>query len=173
MLERWRKRPVTATPDVKKFVSALTSRGLTIAAAESLTAGLFMATIADVPGASSTLRGGFVVYATELKALLADVPESVLAIDGPVAASTARALAAGAQKRCQADIGVGLTGVAGPTEQDGHPVGQVFVGIAWPGQEPEAMEFKFAGSRAEIREQAVVAAVSSLLHLLTMPREQK
>ncbi|WP_018023837.1 CinA family protein [Corynebacterium ulceribovis] len=155
-----------AVPDasvVSRLVRILLERGLTIAAAESLTAGKFMATLADVPGTSGTLRGGFVAYATDLKAELVDVPEDVLATDGPVAESTAMYLALGAQQRCSADIGVGLTGVAGPTEQDGHPVGEVWLGFALPGQEPVAERHQFAGSRAQIRKQAVAAAVSSLV----------
>lgn len=78
------------------LVAGATDAGLTIATAESLTAGQLAATIADVPGASAVLRGGLIVYATDLKGSLAGVPETVLAKFGPVSPETAAALARGA-----------------------------------------------------------------------------
>src|SRR3954454_10565909 len=109
---------------------ALLDRGHTVAAAESLTAGLFCATLASVPGASATLRGGVVVYATELKAVLAGVPAALLAEHGPVSPETAAALAEGIRVRCGATWGVGLTGVAGPDPVDGHGPGRVYLGLS-------------------------------------------
>lgn len=144
-----------------ELVSALKERGQTVGTAESLTAGLCAATIADVPGASAVLRGGLVVYATDLKASLAGVDPARLATDGAVASSTARALAEGARERCAADWGVGLTGVAGPDEQDGHPVGTVFVGISGP-DGTEVVEFALTGDRRAIRCEAVARAVAGL-----------
>lgn len=111
---------------------ALYKRHWTIAAAESLTAGEFCARLADVPGASSVLRGGVVVYATELKHVLAGVRNETLLRDGPVAATTAFELALGVRDRCNSTLGVGLTGVAGPDPQDGHVPGTVFIGIVGP-----------------------------------------
>lgn len=116
-------------PAAEHLVREFTRRGLTIATAESLTAGLCAATIAEVPGASAVLRGGVIVYATELKHDLAGVSEETLRAHGPVAAETAVELAEGAARRCGADVGVALTGVAGPDPQDGHPAGEVFIGI--------------------------------------------
>lgn len=104
-------------------------RGQTIATTESLTAGLLSATLASVPGASAVLRGGLIVYATELKAELAGVDRDLLARVGAVDAMVAEQLAAGAAARCGATMGVGLTGVAGPDPQDGHDVGEVFIGL--------------------------------------------
>src|SRR3954449_849531 len=109
---------------------ALLGRGETVAAAESLTAGLFCATLASVPGASATLRGGAVVYATELKTVLAGVPADLLAAHGPGSPETAGALAEGIRARCGATWGVGLTGVAGPDPVDGHGPGRVYLGLA-------------------------------------------
>ena len=129
---------------VAELVEVLGAAGQTVAAAESLTAGLFTAAVASVPGSSAVLRGGLVVYATDLKATLAGVDPDRLATDGPVSASTAVALALGARSRCGADWGVGLTGVAGPSEQDGHPVGTVFLGIAGP--EPNAYRSRSAAN---------------------------
>lgn len=141
------------------LVAALKSRGWTVATAESLTAGLVAATIADVPGASAVLRGGLVVYATELKHSLADVPREVLARYGAVSAETARALAAGAARRCGASVGIGLTGVAGPDEQEGRPVGTVYVGVSVPGRPPWAERLALAGDRGRIRVEACTAAI--------------
>ena len=85
-------------------IKELTGQKLTIAAAESLTAGLFCATLASVPGASAVLRGGLVVYATDLKHQLAGVSTQTLQRVGAVAEDTARELAVGAKKQCGADI---------------------------------------------------------------------
>lgn len=114
----------------RRVVHGFSSAGVTIACAESLTAGLLSATVATVPGASAVLRGGVVVYATELKASLGGVPREVLDADGAVAPTTARYLAAHVREACGATLGVALTGVAGPEPQEGKPVGQVFIGLA-------------------------------------------
>lgn len=103
----------------------------TLACAESLTAGLVCATLADIPGASRVLRGGVVTYATELKETLAGVPHSVLSADGAVAASTAVQMAAGVRARAGAGLGLGVTGVAGPDRQEGKPVGLVYIGYSF------------------------------------------
>nr|WP_280267815.1 CinA family protein [Nocardia wallacei] len=141
---------------------------LTVATAESLTAGLLAATIAGVPGASSVLRGGLIVYATDLKHTLAGVSEHTLTADGPVAASTAEQLAVGARTVCAADWGLGLTGVAGPEPQDGRPVGTVFLGLAGP-EGTEVLRLKLSGDRWTIRMDAVRAAVGELVRSLGPP----
>ncbi|AKK03355.1 CinA family protein [Corynebacterium epidermidicanis] len=115
------------------LVNFLRERGETIGTCESLTAGLLAATIAQVPGASEVLRGGIVTYATDLKSSLADVPAELIDEYGVVSAPVAAAMAAGAQQRLGVDWAVGLTGVAGPDDQEGHPPGVVFLGIAGPG----------------------------------------
>ena len=86
----------------RRVVHGFSSAGVTIACAESLTAGLLSATLATVPGASAVLRGGIVVYATELKASLGGVPRDVLDADGAVALTTARYLAAHIRETCGA-----------------------------------------------------------------------
>lgn len=113
----------------RTLVTTATAAGLTVATAESLTAGDIAARIADVPGASAVLRGGLVVYATDLKHSLAGVDAALLDAQGPVDADVAAALAEGAATRCGADIGLGVTGVAGPDGQDGHPVGEVYIAV--------------------------------------------
>jgi nicotinamide-nucleotide amidase len=149
-------------PDVVRLVRALRDRGECVAAAESLTAGLFCATVAEVPGASAVLRGGVVVYATDLKAVLAGVPEDLLAAHGPVSPETAAALADGVRDRCTATWGVGLTGVAGPDPVDGHAPGRVYLGVS-DGRRTDVTELTLPGDRAAIRSAAVAAAVTGLL----------
>ena len=152
--------------DVVRLHEALLARGETVAAAESLTAGLFCATLAEVPGASATLRGGVVVYATELKTALAGVPGELLAAHGPVSPETAGALAEGVRERCGATWGIGLTGVAGPDPVDGHGPGRVYLGVS-DGQRTDVVELDLPGERADVRAGAATAAVTALLARLT------
>jgi nicotinamide-nucleotide amidase len=152
--------------DVARLVRALGARGESVAAAESLTAGLFCATVAEVPGASSVLRGGVVVYATDLKAVLAGVPAELLAAHGPVSPQTAAALAEGVRERCAADWGIGLTGVAGPDPVDGHGPGRVYLGVSG-GRRTDVAELTLPGGRAAVRRAAVDAAVTALLARLS------
>ncbi|GAA1697057.1 MULTISPECIES: CinA family protein [Dietzia] len=150
-------------PGAAAAVAALGGRGWTLATAESLTAGMLAATVAGVPGASAVLRGGLVVYATDLKHTLAGVAEEVLRRHGAVSGETARALALGAAERCGADVGVGLTGVAGPDRQEGRAVGTVHVGICVPGVAARSTELSLDGGRAEIRRAACAAALDLLV----------
>jgi nicotinamide-nucleotide amidase len=145
--------------------AALLARGETVAAAESLTAGLFCAALASVPGASGTLRGGAVVYATDLKTTLAGVPADLLAGHGPVSEPTAAALAEGIRLRCSATWGVGLTGVAGPGPVDGHPPGRVYLGLS-DGLVTVVHELDLPGDRAAVRSGAVETALRRLLDRL-------
>lgn len=142
--------------------AALLRRGETVAAAESLTAGLFCAGLAEVPGASATLRGGVVVYATDLKTALAGVPAALLVSCGPVSRETAAALAEGVRQRCTATWGVGLTGVAGPDPVDGHDPGLIYIGIS-DGVRTDVVELDVPGDRAAVRTAAVAAATDALL----------
>lgn len=159
-----------AASDAAGLVSALAERGETVASAESLTAGLFAATVADVPGASAVLRGGLIVYATDLKASLAGVPSGDLERNGPVHPDTARALAEGARTRCGADWGVGLTGVAGPTEQDGVTAGTVYLGVSGPSG-TSLSTLRLDGDRAAVRRGAVEAALRELTARVCANRE--
>ncbi|GAB2513261.1 CinA family protein [Corynebacterium atrinae] len=144
------------------LIDALRTRRQTISFCESLTAGLASATLADVPGASTVLRGGLVTYATELKHKLAHVPQELLDAHGPVSAPTAAAMAAGCRQACGSDWAVSLTGVAGPEGQDGHPVGEVWLGFAGPGG-VDTQVLHLTGSRREIREEAVAEALTGAL----------
>lgn len=150
---------------VAELLDTLARRGETLAVAESLTGGLLSATIVDVPGASRVFRGGLIVYATDLKAALAGVPEDLLAERGPVDSDVAMALAHGARDRCVADWGMATTGVAGPDPQDGVAVGTVFVAVAGPGQ-VQVRRLAVAGGRAEVRAGAAAAALDLLAVVL-------
>lgn len=142
----------------------------TVGTAESLTAGMLCSTLAEVPGASAVLRGGLVVYATDLKHKLAGVKTETLVKHGPVAEETAAELAEGARKSCHADIGIGITGVAGPSRQNGIPVGTVFLGLNMAHKSSAVFEYHFSGDRAAVRMQSVENA---LKHVIELCRQEK
>lgn len=154
------------TVTAQQVVSAFIERGVTAATAESLTAGLVAATLADVPGASAMLQGGVVSYASEVKARLLDVSRKLLEEVGSVDAEVARQMAEGTRAACGADYGVSTTGVAGPDPHDGKPVGTVFVAVAGPDR-TDVRECHFSGSRKDIRGAARDAALEALLAALT------
>jgi len=136
---------------------ALATDGLTLGLAESLTGGLAASRLVNVPGASTWFRGSVVSYASDVKFAVLGVPE------GPVVSEEAAlAMAEGAQRVLGADVGLSVTGVAGPTEQDGRPVGTVFVGLARPGHESQAVQFTVPGDRDRIRQYATIAALDYL-----------
>jgi nicotinamide-nucleotide amidase len=140
-------------------ITRLKARGWTLGVAESVTGGLVGARLADPPGASETYRGSIVSYAT-------DVKRSVLGVTAEhvVSGECARQMAAGAQRVLGADVGIAVTGVAGPDEQDGQPVGTVWFGLAVPGHEPEAVETRLPGDRFRVRQFATI----SLLNLVRL-----
>jgi nicotinamide-nucleotide amidase len=151
--------------DAAELVARLAGRGETLAVAESLTGGLLGATITEVPGASVVFRGGVTAYATEVKGELLGVPPDLLAEVGAVDARVATGMAEGVRWLLQASWALSTTGVAGPTPQDGSPVGTVFVGCAGP-DGTVVRHLELVGDRDEIRRQSVVAALSLLLEQL-------
>lgn len=140
--------------------------GRTVATAESLTAGMVSAVLADTPGASGMLQGGVVAYQNAVKENVLHVPGDLLARVGSVDDGVACAMAAGARAIMGADIGLSTTGVAGPEGHDGKPVGTVFIGVATAAG-TTAFEYGFDGNRAEIRGQACGAALERLLEALS------
>ncbi|WP_127472598.1 CinA family protein [Microbacterium sulfonylureivorans] len=143
-------------------LEALGSRGWTIGTAESLTGGLVIATLVDVPGASAHVRGGVVAYATDLKAAALGVDQDLLDRAGSVDATVAQQMAEGARRVLGADVGVSTTGVAGPDPQDGLPVGTVFIAVSTPsGGAVRAL--RLAGSRGAIRASTVDSALELVL----------
>ncbi|MBT8160182.1 MULTISPECIES: CinA family protein [Arthrobacter] len=140
-------------------------QGLTVATAESLTAGLVAATLADTPGASGMLQGGVVAYQNSVKSAVLGVPADLLDAVGSVDGGVAGAMADGARRACGADVGVSTTGVAGPLAHDGKPVGTVYIGIA-TADGSVAYAYSFEGDRPGIRAQALSAALERLLECL-------
>jgi nicotinamide-nucleotide amidase len=149
-------------------LAALVAAGATVAVAESLTGGLLAAALTGPAGASAAVRGGLVVYATDLKARLAGVPAPLLDAQGPVSPDVAAALAAGARDRLSATYGLSTTGVAGPDPQGGAPVGTVYVGLAGPGG-GTVRRLSLTGDRASIRAATVAAALELLLAAVRSP----
>lgn len=149
-------------PAEAQLVARLTGLGRTVATAESLTAGLVAATIADVPGASAVLRGGAVTYATDTKASVLGVDPDLLAAGGPVQAEVAEQMAAGARRVFGADYGVATTGVAGPDRQGDAPVGLVFVAVAGPAG-VRSVRLELSGDRDRIRRRSAIEAIRLVL----------
>ena len=134
----------------------LRERGLTLAVAESVTGGLVMARLTAAPGTSDVLKGGVVSYFSEVKYDLLDVPE------GPVVSrEAAKAMADGVRKLLEADVGLGVTGVAGPEEQEGQPVGTVFCGWAI-GDDVDAVRVQLPGDRRRVRDFATITLLDLL-----------
>jgi nicotinamide-nucleotide amidase len=132
----------------------LSGRGWTIGLAESLTGGLVASRIVSVPGASGWFRGSLVSYATEVKRSLLGVGE------GPVVSERAACeMATAAARVLGADVGLAVTGVAGPTTQDDLPPGTVYAGVALPDREPEAVLLRVPGDRDRIRQMATISAL--------------
>ena len=139
-------------------VEELKKRQKRITAAESLTAGLFQATLADFSGVSAIFNGGFVTYSLEEKSKMLDIYEQELKEHGVVSEFTARKMAEQARIKTQSDYGVSLTGVAGPDSLEGHPAGTVFIGLAHA-KGTEVIKANIAGrSRADVRHIAVMHA---------------
>jgi len=137
----------------------LEARGWTLGVAESLTGGLIGSRLANVPGASRTFRGTIGSYATEVK-------RSVLGVTAEhvVSAECAREMAEAARDVLGADVGIAVTGVAGPEEQDHQPVGTVWFGISIPGVPTETVSTRLPGDRERIRQFSTI----SVLNLLRM-----
>ncbi|HKY67728.1 MAG TPA: competence/damage-inducible protein A [Acidimicrobiales bacterium] len=137
--------------------AALEARGLTLAVAESLTGGLVAARLVDVPGASAWFRGGVVSYASAVKWSLLGVPE------GPVVTPEAvAAMAAGVRDLLGADVGLGVTGVAGPESAEGQPPGTVFLGAVIGDGDPVTAEVRLPGDRVRVRQFACITLLDLL-----------
>ncbi len=129
----------------------LQMRNATVAAAESCTGGLLAERITSIGGSSRYFVGGAVVYSNRLKTSMADVPAELIKKHGAVSAEVASALAEGIRKRCGASLGIGITGVAGPTGGTPEkPVGLVFHALASE-QETQVVDRRFSGDRGRIR----------------------
>ncbi|MFN3649162.1 MAG: competence/damage-inducible protein A [Armatimonadota bacterium] len=143
-------------------VSLLAERGLTVACAESCTGGMLGARLTSVPGSSAAFLGGVVAYSNPVKEQLLGVDPALLEAHGAVSAPVAQAMAAGVRERLGADLGVSITGVAGPTGGTPEkPVGLVYVGLA-TASGVEAMENHFIGIRDDVRQRSTQVALQML-----------
>jgi nicotinamide-nucleotide amidase len=135
----------------------LRARRVSLGLAESVTGGLVAARLTEVPGASDVLRGAIVSYASDVKFQILGVPH------GPVVSeAAAAAMATGARRVLSTDIGLALTGVAGPAEQEGVPVGTICIGLAFADREPMATTVRLPGQREQIRQFAVISSLDLL-----------
>lgn len=146
----------------RALLDALGRRGWTIAVAESLTGGLAVSALIDIPGASAVVRGGVVAYATDVKRSVLGVDADLLASAGAVDPAVAHQMAAGVRALLGADVGVATTGVAGPEPQDGKPVGTVCIAVVTP-EGASSGTSVFTGDRDSIRRASVEAALAACL----------
>ena len=155
------------------IAAALLARRQTLATAESCTGGLLGAALTRRPGSSAWYAGGVVAYANELKIRLLGVSPDILAARGAVSAATARAMAAGARRRCRTAYAVAVTGIAGPGGGTrAKPVGLVYIAVATP-RASAVYRHRFAGSRARIRAAAAAAALRHVRDALKSKRPRR
>jgi nicotinamide-nucleotide amidase len=139
----------------------------TIATAESCTGGLLAARLTELPGASEYVRGAIVAYSNDLKITQADVPAALIERHGAVSTEVARALADGARGRLSADVGVGVTGIAGPGGATPEkPVGFVCLSVTSADGDPLTRSVTLPGSRADVRDRATTVALHLVRRLL-------
>jgi nicotinamide-nucleotide amidase len=139
----------------------LIARGLTFGVAESLTGGLIASRLVNVAGASSWFRGGVVAYDSQVKFDVLGVPT------GPVVTeSAAAAMAEGVARVTRSDVGLGITGVAGPDDQEGVAPGTVFVGLHLPGEPAQTRELRVPGDRERVRQYGAISALDLLRRAL-------
>lgn len=166
LLDRWDAEVRAAVGDIvfgvdddtmeSVVLDLLRRRGLTLGLAESVTGGLVAGRITNVPGSSEVFRGGIVSYASEVKFEVLGVPE------GPVVSeAAAAAMATGVRRVLRADVGLALTGVAGPAEQDGLPAGTLCIGIDIDGQ-VTTHTARLPGLRDQMRQMSVITALDLL-----------
>ncbi len=148
------------------LVAELTTAGLTVAAAESLTGGAVCVELTRIPGSSRVFLGGVIAYSVSAKEQVLGVDPALLSRTGPVHPDVARAMAAGVARLMGADMGVSTTGVAGPEPHGGHEPGDAFVGW-WTAQRSGALAVRIPGSRDAIVAGVTAVAVALVRQLAT------
>lgn len=150
-------------PLCSEVLDTLRRKGLTLATAESLTGGGIGASLTAVSGASEVYVGGIISYVNAVKRDVLGVPRGILERYGAVSAWTAGYMSSGARKLLNAGIAVSVTGLAGPGgDEFGHPVGTVYIGFD-SSCKSLVKEFHFEGSREEVRQQTIRAALELIL----------
>jgi nicotinamide-nucleotide amidase len=146
-----------------RVVELFTQNKHSLALAESCTGGLIAACITAIPGSSAILERGFVTYSNTAKIQEVGVPAELIERHGAVSAEVASAMAIGARKIANTDVGLSVTGIAGPAGGSAEkPVGLVFLAMA-TNDKVDVRRFKFDGDRTEVRRQSVVKALSMLV----------
>ncbi|MGA2320830.1 MAG: competence/damage-inducible protein A [Solirubrobacteraceae bacterium] len=154
----------------EQVAALLRGRGQTVGAAESCTGGLLAARLTEAAGASEYVRGAIVAYSNETKVSQADVAPELIERHGAVSAQVAEALADGARSRLGADVGVGVTGVAGPGGgSEEKPVGLVWLSVAPGAGERLTRSVNLPGARADVRERATTVAMHLIRRALLEP----
>lgn len=147
----------------ERVLQGLRARHLTLATAESCTGGLLGALLTEIPGSSDVFTHGTIPYANAAKTAMLGVKEALIATHGAVSEEVARAMAEGALQASGAQVSVALTGIAGPAGATGDkPVGLVHLASARVGFSVLHRRQLFSGNRAEVRQQAVMAALELL-----------
>ena len=154
------------TKVAQEIHSLLLKSGKKISFAESCTGGMIQKQITDISGSSSYFEGGFVVYSNRLKTKLLNVPEKLLEQHGAVSSECAVAMIQGLRKATNADLCISVTGVAGPTGGSVEkPVGSVWFGFYFD-KEINSVYQHFEGNRTEVREQATLYALKTVMDYL-------
>lgn len=155
-------------PAVEALLGAARSRGWMIAVAESCTGGELCTRLSALPGSSSAFLGGVIPYADSVKSALLGVSPSLISSHGAVSSEVALAMARGVRERLGADIGLGITGIAGPAgARPGKPVGLVYIAVSAPVGEDDVRRYELSGARADIRFASVEASLELLTEVLT------
>lgn len=153
-------------PVFELLVQRLKDRKLTVSTAESCTGGLLGKSITDVSGSSAVYPGGVISYCNRIKHDLLGVDQGLLDSLGPVSLAVAFQMARGVRRAIGADLGLSVTGIAGPnSDETGRPVGLVYIGAAL-GTMSLVREYRFQGDRTAVRAQATEAAAELALELL-------
>jgi PncC family amidohydrolase len=150
----------------RKIGEILQERSLTLGLAESCTGGLVASRITDVPGSSAYFMAGFVTYSNKAKTKFLSVPDKIIARHGAVSNIVAEHMARGVRAGARVDIGVSITGIAGPAGGSPEkPVGTVFIGLSTK-KEVFVRKFLFSGNRREVRKRSSEEALTMLFDYL-------
>lgn len=160
--------PAAWTSEAERLLAAMRTRGWKLATAESCTGGLVAALLTEIAGASDVFERGFTTYTNAAKIGVLNVDREVLDVHGAVSAEVARAMAAGVRRASAADVGLSVTGIAGPGgATEGKPVGLVYIGLETPQAPAFAQEFRFGDlGRSRVRAATVGEALRMLGHAL-------
>lgn len=154
------------TDDAARLLNELNRRGWLLATAESLTGGGIGRRLTAVSGSSAVYLGGVISYTNTVKAAVLGVPKEILDTVGAVSPETAAAMVQGVCRLLGADVGIAVTGIAGPnSDESGKPVGLVYLGVSVQGH-ITVEEKRFSGNREEIRNQTIAQALKLALELL-------